>query len=672
LSRSVCVVTEGGEEGVSVIRHEYTPLGASFKNEGATKPNTLSAHFTISNRVREGDEIVYIQDIISVEYLACIHNFQLSALDDRGYNVDGVLSSSVNIPESRFDNVTSGRFKGNYALNFTTSSEDEKEQVNIPNATAITRIDLSGQFDIYVFFTPDQLDPSLTGSNPILWSFYDSDNGVEIGMTNSTPVANTRVYVRAFSKPGTDTITGTTEPIITGAPVLIRVYRGGDNIVHTEVNGIEDGTAVTVTGSMQPTDANVYFGNGRNQNDAYKGLIHQVRVYRGTVLTQAQADAIRQSRPALFTMKFAGLVWDLQDRESYKIARCDSYSKQLVKKILRVNDFGNKINTFGLQEELGTIYSADVVLAGTGYADGQIVGLTGVVSLASNATATVSSTGGVIESIAIIDRGSGYNNGETLTIVGNISSNATAIAVALDETFKDILQAIVTAGVTDFTVKAKDAFTSTTSTTASAILNGNLIARGSFLGVISMLFLFSSTTFYVTPRKLLIVETNAGHATDYTFDQDSDTNPYNITESDNNATTKITEVTFTGDDIPTATAPTSVTGTQVTLRKFIRQLNDTIDIDALARIIVDILSIINTQYVVKINVVVNWIRFNHIVTINNTKKKITNVPFIITQMSHDYPRSDTTIMVNENDIDFFEITDRDISIQESLTDNMET
>lgn len=577
MSRSVCVITETDE----ITRHEYTPTNVKFKVEGSKKPDTLVSHFTINNKVRENYEIAYIQDIISVEYLACIHNFQLSALDDRGYNLDGEVSASVNIPEARFLDVTSGRFKGNYALDLTAVNQE----VQVPNAKAITRIDLSGQFDIYVFFTPDQIDPSLSGNNPIIWSFSDGSRGLEIGITNTSPVADTRGFVRAGNGI-IDSITGTTESIITGAPVLIRVFRGGDNIVHMEVNGVEDGTPLTKTGSMQPTGPNLIFGNGRGLNDDYKGQIHQERTYIGTVLTQTQADTIRQSRPALFTMKFAGLVWDLQDKESYKIAKCDSHSKLLVKRKLSADIFPANDNVFGLQEGGG-------------------------------------------------------------------------------ETFQEIFQDIVDATGSGFTVKAKDAFTSTTTTA----LLGNLIAIGSFLDVVSMLLLFSDTTFYVTPRKLLIVETNVGHSTDFTFDQDSDIVPYDITESGENDTTKVNEVILTGDGLTTARAFVAVVGTDITLRKFIRQLDNTTDLDTLAIELRDSLKDVNTKFIVRINVLVNWIRFNHIVTLNNTKKNITNDPFIVTQIEHEYPRSDSKIMVNENDIDFFDITNNDISTQEGLVDN---
>lgn len=574
MSRSVCVITEINGS----TRHEYTPIGVKFSAEGSKKPDRLIAHFTINNKVRENYSIAYIQDILNVDYLACIHNFQLSALDDRGYDLDGETVGSVIIPENRFVDVTTERFKGNYALDFNAVNQP----IIIPNAKAISRIDLSGQFDIYVFFTPDQIDPSLSGNNPILWSFNDGSNGIEIGMTNSVPVGDTRGFVRVGN--GTfDAITGTTEPIITGSPVLIRAFRGGDNIVHMEVNGIEDGTPLLKTGSIQPTGADLIFGNGRGNNDDYNGQIHQERTYVGLVLTQSQADTIRQSKPTPNTMKFGGIVWDMQDKESYKIAKCDSFSKVLVEA------------KFPL---------------------------------------------------------------ESVPVTFDLTS----------ESFQSILQSITDDATTsnEFLVRAKDTFATTVT------LFGNLIRVGSFLDIVDILFLYSETTFYITPRKLLIVETNAGHSTDHVFDQDSSIVPYDLTESEDNNTTLATSVILTSSTLLTEDSLSSPAGATSTFRKHISQIDSQIDLGNLAIRIRESRQTIKTKFVIKINTLINWVRFNQIVTINNTKKNITNDPFTVTQLGFEYPKSSTNITVNENDIDFFDMANSDSSIQQTLLDSTDT
>jgi len=574
MSRVSCVITE--DDGST--KHEYTPTNVKFSAEGSKKPDTLSAHFIISNKVKENYEIAYIQDIISVEYLDAIWNFQLSALDDRGYDLDGESSGSVNIPESRFVDVTSERFKGNYALDFNAVSQD----IKIPNAKAITRFDFSKQFDIYIFFTP--VDSSET--RPIIWSFSDGigGEGLEIGIDEVTSTT-WRTFVRLHGS-GNPTIAGTTIKSFDGVPNLIRVFRGGDNIVHVELNGFPEGSQL-FTDSLQPSGSpDVILGCDASGGNDYIGQIHQIRSYHGTVLTQSQADAIRQSTPALFTMKFAGFVWDVQDKESYKIVRCDSFSKDLIKSKYELT---SSPVTFDLTSE----------------------------------------------------------------------------------SFQSILQSLVdnSSSSIDFLVKAKDTFASVLT---SPPLLGELIQVGSFLDVVSILFLFSDTTFYITPRKLLIVETGAGHPTDHIFDQDSDTTPYDITESEDNNTTLATTVILTSPTLLTEDSPASVSGARSTLRKHISQLDFQTDLSSLAIKIRESLQTIKTKHVIKINTLVNWIRFNQVVTINNTRKDITNDSFTVTQIGFEYPKSFTSIMVNENDIDFFDISSRDASIQQTLLDATDT
>lgn len=593
MTQSVCVVTETDAS----TRHEYTPIEVKFANEGAKKPNTLEAHFTINNLIRENFQIAYIQDIVSVEYLACVHNFQLSALDDRGYDLDGESGASVVIDESRFADISSGRFKGNYAIQFSETDQ----AIKVPSAKALTRIDLSKQFDIYIFFTPAPTQFLSGNDEPLLWSFHDdtgTERGLEIGITEQDTTDVWRGFVRANNGNNADVIRGDIQITlgVAAEPTLIRVFRDADEVIHLEVNGEPDGTLLK-TGSLQPQSgsADLIFGNGKDNNDHYNGLIHQERTYIGTVLTQSQADTIRQSRPNLTIMKFAGLIWDVQDKESFKIARCDSHSKDLVKRKLSEDLFPD--------------------------------------------------------------------NGDE-----DIENNVFDISPT-GPSFKDTLQDIVDATGAGFTVRAKDAFVTTTAVNTGFAIIGRLIAVGSFLEVVSILLLFSDTTFYVTPRKLLIIETDAGHDTDFVFDQDSDVTSYDITESEDNDTTKSNEVILTGiDGVTSARSFSAVVGTDSTLRKHITQLDTTTDLEILAIRLRQTRDTINTRFAVKINVLVNWVRFNHKVVIKNAVKNIDDT-FIVAQIEHGYPISDTKIMVNEHVIDFFDITNNDISTQDGLVDN---
>jgi len=79
----------------------------------------------------------------------------------------------------------------------------------------------------------------------------------------------------------------------------------------------------------------------------------------------------------------------------------------------------------------GEIDIVAVVLGGTGYVDAESVTLTGVTSGATNATATISVTGGVITAINIVSGGSQYTAGETVNVIGGSGSGATGTATIL-------------------------------------------------------------------------------------------------------------------------------------------------------------------------------------------------------------------------------------------------
>ena len=89
---------------------------------------------------------------------------QLSCLDEGGYNQD-----PTDPAESRFTKVTSGKFKGHYALQFTADSQG----VSVPDPRIANggKINISGQFDINIFFTPDTTQLQHGTKEPILWSF---------------------------------------------------------------------------------------------------------------------------------------------------------------------------------------------------------------------------------------------------------------------------------------------------------------------------------------------------------------------------------------------------------------------------------------------------------------------------------------------------------------------
>lgn len=318
------------------VIHTYYPLKITLQDEGIKKPNQLTSTFTMANIVKEGDLISYIQDVTDVDALRAIYNFQLSALDEGGYDQDPTTDPD----ETRFSLVTTQKYAGFYALLFDVSDAFQGIKID-----SVDSIDISGQFDILVSFTPDRTQFLDGDDEPLIWSFSDSDEGLEIGISGANATESSwRGFVRIVHNNGVfDTITGANELIMrdTGGnsdPILIRVSRGQDNVIRLFINGEEDGT-FTTGDSLQPTTVvPMIFGNGRGNNDQYSGLIHQVRVYCGQNLSNSQTTLIRHAKPIPFSMRFRGRIWQIKDNEISTTVYAQSDSFEILSGTLGAND----------------------------------------------------------------------------------------------------------------------------------------------------------------------------------------------------------------------------------------------------------------------------------------------------------------------------------------------
>ncbi len=324
------------EETDNTTLHEYEPLNAVVRHEGNKKPDTLEVTFPMQHKVKENYSISYIQDVIDITYLRAVYPMQLSCKDEAGYNVD----PATDPVETRFVNVTTNKFKGHYALDFNADGQGVSftdPRVTSPLTNGKT-IDLSKQFDISIWFTPDQTQFVDGTDEPILWSLRQSSSGargLEIGISgnNATP-SSWRVFLRVSNGSITNGHIGDNELIMNGTdqPVHIRVKRGQDNLIKAYVNGIED-ISVSQSASLQPTIAtNMIFGDTpTSTNDEYSGLIHEIKIYCGTDLEEFQAEKIRWVKPIAQYMKFAGRINKIKDTQTTRRAICISNSHRFTK-----------------------------------------------------------------------------------------------------------------------------------------------------------------------------------------------------------------------------------------------------------------------------------------------------------------------------------------------------
>jgi len=334
LALAKCIVKEN-EASIQTPYHYYFPRKATLKHEGNKKPDNLTLLFGFGNKVREGYEISYIQDIVDTTYLKAVYPMQLSCLDESGYDQD-----PTDPAESRFVKVTSGRYKGHYALDFNTNRTNSGvfatgQGVEIPSSK-VTKVNISKQFDINIWFTPNTTQFNDDGDEPILWGFRDSNAGLDIGITGTNGNNNSwRAMVRTKdSTNGTVIRTGSNEIIMTGDPVYIRVKRGSDNLLKIYVNGVED-FSTTLTQSLQPTSDTMTFGDSFVSNSsAYKGQIHLIKVYCGSDLDYNDAEKMRISKPQAQIMKFRGRVRKVTSNQTFKSVVCQSNSYKLTKRTL--------------------------------------------------------------------------------------------------------------------------------------------------------------------------------------------------------------------------------------------------------------------------------------------------------------------------------------------------
>ena len=589
-----CVVTNSASP---YTVHSYYPLKAKMKQEGTKKPDTFEAVFPIQNDVDQNYQISYIQDVVDTTWLSAAYPMQLSCLDESGYEQD-----PTDPAESRFTKVTSGKFKGHYALQFTADAQG----VEVPSAKT-NKIDLSGQFDINIFFTPDTTQLQDGTKEPILWSFRDSNQGLDIGITGTNGTDSSwKAFILYDTTGGISASTGSdTGLIMTGAPVHIRCKRGSDGIIKVYVNGIEQ-ISVSESRSMQPTTSTpmVFGDTAGSSNDEYKGLIHEIKVYCGDTLSDMDATRVWTTKPIAQYMKFNGKVRKLESNQTSKKAVCQSNSYQ--------------ITTYKL---------------------------------------------------------------------GDINSSTPDVHALSSTSFKTIVQsALDEASSGTFTVRNLDTFAHTLDVYA---LGGNIYEIGSVVEFINILLTYSECVMYFTPRKNVIIESDAGHATDNIFDQNNPTQGCNIRSSESNDIKLVTQVVIVGRTSSVDRSITPHDGITRTLRRNVRQLGGGTtdhDIYELAQKSIEVLSgkygglygVPYPKYVVQSMTPIHHIRYNNVVTVkrkNGNNSNVTgitdkdlNTTLIVRQVEWNYPSGKTVINLGENDIDFYDSSIVETKRTEELVD----
>ena len=158
-----------------------------------------------------------------------------------------------------------------------------------------------------------------------------SSKGLDIGITGTNGTNSSwRVFLRVFNGSTQTGYTGSSELIMTGAPVHIRVKRGSDNLLKAFVNGVQD-ISQSITQDLQPSSASamVFGDTTTSSNDEYKGLIHEIKVYCGGVLSNSDATKVWTTKPISQYMKFDGRIRKVDSNQTTNKAICQSNSYEI-------------------------------------------------------------------------------------------------------------------------------------------------------------------------------------------------------------------------------------------------------------------------------------------------------------------------------------------------------
>ena len=324
----------------NVTKQEKVPIISSVvKREGKRAVDT--AHVVVSGNYQSDQNynLRYIQDIVDVTNLKGIWNFQHTGRDEAGWDI---WDDEVGTPTYVRDGTTPNKFANRYVVNLDGSS-DYLEYSNPTWAHTDTPnvIDLTGQFDIYIWFK--RIVGESADSEHCLFSKWDnaaSQNGLEIyykvfGVTDDEIIVKTRNNGVDASDITYVNSSGNKHGSFTDW-TLVRVKRGSDGNVTIAVGGTNTEEPLTehasqaVTDSYDNTETLVFGADYTSAANYSKARIAQIRVYTDGILSDTDANKILGSRPQFFTTKLNGKVWKVEDKTNNKVLHVKGKGKLLL------------------------------------------------------------------------------------------------------------------------------------------------------------------------------------------------------------------------------------------------------------------------------------------------------------------------------------------------------
>ena len=239
-------------------------------------------------------------------------------MDESGNNLD-MLSTN-----------TSTRFSWNdqgWTLTCTNAGDECIGLTANPQfvGTSTSILDFSGMFDIWIRFKCSDT----SANTKYLLDKENGTIGIAIYMTSG---ATAVTKVDCYNGGILSNITGTVQ-VNDGNFHWVRVFRDSANSLQLQVDGVADGTPVTVSSNFTNTANKLVFGNNTDtvlNRRLINSSLSQIRIYCGGILSSTDEANLRGSRRQPNIMKFGGEIWKIEDKTSYKICYCKSFAQILL------------------------------------------------------------------------------------------------------------------------------------------------------------------------------------------------------------------------------------------------------------------------------------------------------------------------------------------------------
>ncbi len=313
--------------GVIDDRFPVKILRARVKQDGDRAVD--SAEFTIpmTEEVKIGDRVKYIQDDVDTENLVALWNFNCNTLDESGYRNDGNDGTHT---ASLTQKAASAEWVDD--VPYVTKINGGSQKVTVANVThKVTGtpnvLDFTKEFDIFI----RAKDINQAAAKEVIFSKRDATDGIEIGKT-----AALVPYVDITSSSSTQTITGTTD-ISETEWHLIRVRRDSAGLVQLFVDGVEEGTSVTDTADISVTGSGYFGADYAAANGVSNLQLGMIRIYVKGNLSDIDAASLLNNFRQPHTMKHSGIVWKIKEKTHSKTVYCKGDNKVFAETELNTN-----------------------------------------------------------------------------------------------------------------------------------------------------------------------------------------------------------------------------------------------------------------------------------------------------------------------------------------------